>query len=469
MAGKITRSRRTTDPQAVPVVHPSRCRLAATAQRAMSRARQIHRAAPNPHRDDEPPALQVQRTPGRGPPPPSPLISSPNMDRVAPLPRGLADVVSIIESVIAGERRRIEDATAAIVSAQAEVDKWSPMLKAMTDYEKVGPAFGAEENAAVWAPIHCAIGAYREARGVRDLSPGAATPARVSHAESRGDATSAAVDLTGPAAPAPVSCDGVESPPTGIGEFEPAEGAPLSPVEDEAPSGDINVELAAPISSADGVGGPHAVPVGQVPVSSTGSALEQAEVSPAVEGHADVAAPDVPEAPAPSSFSVLPRARAGNAPTNGGQSVSALPQSSALRGLKELVAARCCHRVAASGSVQISSVEASTVRAGAERGRGSRSDAVPGPSVLDRLMGENGHDYCVVLSTARTFIHSVQILDGFSAKRMKALSDEMHSRDDVGDIIPVINMVGLATTAADALDSWSIEKLKEREASLAAS
>lgn len=407
-------------------------------------------------------------------------------------PHDLTDVVTMVEEVIAGERRRIEEAAKTLSFAQDEVDKWLPLLKALQAYDKVGPVDGEDENAALWDPIYYTVAIYGEARGLWEL-PTSGRLRRWQSAWAGGStgqagSRSAGSQCVGPMPPAPHSGSAQEAPMATAGADEAVCLVPPSPSELETPSAAAGSSR-RPLPSAHPDGrrrcsastrltnvvapAPDAVGSQNAPDDCVFSTAGEEEASAAAceesgpvgdEAAGIAASSGSGSRPGSTDTAVNQAYRSLPVPT------SPLPESQALNDLKELLAARCCHRVAASGLVAVSLGAASGATSGAEQGgEGGAETGMAnsnGPSRLARLMDtDEGRQNCIVLNTVRTFIIAVQILDGISTKRMSGLKELYDTRGDAIQIISVLNVVRIATSVADALDVWSIAKLKEREAS----
>lgn len=382
--------------------------------------------------------------------------------------------------------------------AQAEVDKWLPLLKALQAYNKVGPVYGEEENAAVWDPVYYTVGYYGEARGLWDLPRSGLVPhrqsARAAGSPSQAQSSTGA-DNVGSMPLAPASATGLEAPRAAATSDEPMCSVPASHsmLETSTAGGVESSGLPHQALQPDGqhsgsastrltnLVGPASAAVGKPdgPADYVLSSGDEEEA--AAEGYQDgnPAGPKVARVAASSGSASRPGGvRDGSADQAAVQAnlfpskaVSPLPESQALENLKELLAARCCHRVAASGTAYLSLGGASGATSGPQQDIDGDAEGPiaedGGPCRLARLMDTDyGNDHCIVLKAARMFIIAVQRLDGFATKRVSGLQELFEARGDAMGIIAVLNGVGLATAAADALDVWSIAQLKQREASL---
>lgn len=327
-----------------------------------------------------------------------------------------------------------------MAEAEAEVDTWVPLLNALKAYQVVGPMSGREEEDTVWAPIHYAICAYGLARGVRgpvaDAQPGLAGG-----------------DETGSSPGAALASDGADR--RGSGGIDEVVSYPNGRQSDTRSEAEPAVV---------GLGEPTV----QVPVSET-----LPEQTPPVGMVSTRSTPAARPLGAVQGLPVRDGALAEPLEQTPSQASDARRESGALQGLKELLAARCCHRIAASGSVPTVSKSVSKTESSANKGSVTVAEhgvaERGGTSISTRLVqdADGADDEGTVLSTARTFITGVQTMDTFSADRMRLLVSDMEDPSRSVDGLSVIVGVGLATAAADALDTWSIVKLKERELKLA--
>lgn len=350
------------------------------------------------------------------------------MDPGASTQRGLAHTVSILQTVIAAERLRIEAAEAVMADAEAELKRWVPLLNALKAYEVVGPMSGTEEVDAVWAPIHSAIAAYgKSRRGMGGL---------VADAERASAASGHAASCTADA----VAAGGTD----GNGTTGDCEARKVS----------AGCPPARRVQSAPAVVSSNVPTVVPTPDFDVATAAACGAISASTLVGAESAG-DTGTATSFRATPSLPRC------------ATARRDSDTLQELNELLASRCCHRIAASGLMP--AVSERIVAAMGNESFGEQDVGEGGGSAPVEQGFENGDgadDACMVVSTARTFIKGVQTLDSLSSRRMTSLMTELEDPSHSFDALSVIAGVALATAAGDALDAWSIEKLKKQELDL---